>query len=120
MYLELPAVDGTPASRIEALKAAKPLLASSTIISNTAASATELIRVATYIETGHDYADTHPAGKRRPIIKNTTVHVHAAGEPSEEDVEHFLHHVENGDFADFLEDAMKQAQRDTPPDTDGN
>lgn len=120
MYVELPAVAGTPASRIEALKAAKPLVAGTTnLFTTTGAKASDLVRLATYIETGHDYADTHPVGKRRPVVHNTTVHVHAADGVDPSDVEHFLAHVANGDFAEFLADeAVKDRAEDGHPESD--
>lgn len=142
MYVELPAVTATPAERLQALKDAKELMTGTPEIStggifggNTTKprdffDADEAIRVAEYITTGHDYKDTHPVGKRRPVIKqvaNVTV-VAPPGIP-EEEIEHFLHHVENGDFADFLKDAMnahtetaegdgEKADEDTSPEAD--
>lgn len=123
MYTELPLIStSTPVERIAALQTAKDLLTStpgktSPAIFGGGSTETvhapetfEMIRLAEYITTGHDYRDTHPEGKRRPIIKNITkVTVMApahAPEPTREDVEHFLHHVENGDFADFIEEAI--------------
>lgn len=111
MYLEIPAVDGTPESRIKALQTAKPLLTSGGPFSATGAPSLDLIRVATYIETGHDYLDTHPQGKRRPVIKEVTnVTVVAPPTVDQEDIEHLIHHVENGDFADFLKDVVAEAE----------
>ena len=134
MYVELPAVTATPAERLEALKNAKALLAASPKVTsgtffaggstapNDFGDPDEMIRLAEYITTGHDYKDTHPKGKRRPIIKNITkVTVMApaeAGEPSREDIEHFLHHVENGDFTEFVESAINEL-RNSVKDRDG-
>lgn len=122
MYIEIPNVPGTPESRLAALKESRQLLKGEAKVSGPAifgggvtepgdvASSTELINLATYIETGHSYFDTHPTGKRRPIIKQVTnVTVVAPPSVDTEDLEHFLHHVENGDFTDFLKDVMKAA-----------
>lgn len=131
MYLEIPAVEGTPASRIEALRESRDLLKEEPATSKASmfggeshnpgsvAGPTALIRLATYIETGHDYKDTHPEGKRRPIIRNTTnVTVMAPSGADAEDIEHFLHHVEKGDFAEFIKDMV--AQQDSDQETEGD
>lgn len=77
---------------------------------------TEMIRIAEYISTGHDYRDTHPKGKRRPLITNVTVMAPPAMDT--EDLEHFLHHVENGDFSDFVKDMMAARPAPDSPDED--
>lgn len=116
MYVELPMIEtSTPDQRLEALRNAKELLAGSPVVksggpfsgSNTEpqdlVSPTEMIRMAEYITTGHDYRDTHPEGKRRPVIKQVTnVTVMAPQGVDTEDLEHFLQHVENGDFTEFI------------------
>lgn len=76
MYIELPAVPGTPESRTAALRISHELLRDQTKKggaifqgsdeSVSAPAAGAMIRLATYIETGHDYKDLHPSGKRRP------------------------------------------------------
>ena len=129
LYTEIPNVPGTPQSRIAALKESRELLkeepsttkasmfGGETLNPGSVGSATELIRLATYIETGHDYKDTHPQGKRRPIIKQTTnvTVVDPSGMvPGDEDLAHFLHHVENGDFTEFLKDAMNGVREPEP------
>ncbi|ALY10588.1 hypothetical protein FDH86_gp053 [Arthrobacter phage Tank] len=76
MYNELPTItDSTPAQRLQALKDARDLVAGEAPKSGLVAafgsdapkgagatSAEALIRLAEYITTGHDYADTHPTG----------------------------------------------------------
>jgi hypothetical protein len=121
MYTELPNVDGTPATRIAALKSARELLKEEPRTSNGAifgggsiepgavAGVTGLIRLSTYIETGHDYRDTHPEGKRRPIIKHTNVTLVAPPAVDAEDLEHLMSHISDGSFAEFMEEALKQA-----------
>lgn len=59
-YPNLPKPPSTMSERIEALQEAKPLLSSQSFISSTGAQVLDLIRVAEYITTGHDYLDTHP------------------------------------------------------------
>lgn len=94
MFEQLPTIKtSTPAERLQALKDSRELLLSepgeskSTIFGGGSTEARyapetfEMIRLAEYITTGHDYRDTHPEGKRRPIIQN--VHVHALGVPEE-------------------------------------
>ena len=122
MYIEIPAVEGTPESRIAALKESRELLkgepkvtaagmfASAGTIGGDVAGPGDLIRLATYIETGHDYRDTHPEGKRRPIIKNTHVTV-MAPQGMSPDVEHLLSHLGDGSFAEFLEDLIKEQSK---------
>lgn len=125
MYTEIPNVPGTPETRIAALKESRELLkqepkvaapaifggGTTTTEPGPVAGSTELINLATYIETGHSYFDTHPVGKRRPIIKNTTVTVVAPnGAPSQEDIDHLLSHIENGDFEDVMESLIKEAK----------
>ena len=61
MTTALPEVKSTMEERIKALQVAKPLLTSTTFMSATGAGVIELIRVAEYITTGHDYFDTHAA-----------------------------------------------------------
>lgn len=130
MYVELPAVPGTAESRVAALKESRQLLKGEPKTTNpaifgggstepgTVAGPAELIRLATYIETGHDYIDLHPVGKRRPIVKNIHVTVMAPPSISPEEMEHFMHHVKNGDVADFFEDLLKQAADQPESDDD--
>jgi hypothetical protein len=120
MYIEMPNVPGTAESRIAALKESRQLLKGEAKVSGPAifgggatepgpvAGSTELIDLATYIETGHAYVDLHPVGKRRPIIRNTHVTVIAPPSVDTGDLEHFLHHVENGDFTEFLQDTIQK------------
>jgi hypothetical protein len=119
MYVEIPNVPGTPESRITALKESRELLkgepktVTGAIFSGSAtepgatAGSTELINLATYIETGHSYFDTHPTGKRRPKVVNVHATVVAPPGIDTADLEHFLHHVENGDFSEFVQDLIK-------------
>jgi hypothetical protein len=121
-YTELPNVPGTAESRISALKEARELLKGDPKVTSPAifgggatepgkvAGPYELISLATYIETGHDYSDLHPVGKARPKIVHQHVTVVAGGAPSKEDIEHLLHHVENGDFAEFMNDMIREAE----------
>ena len=121
MYTELPLIEtSTPAERLAALKDAKGLLsgtpktttgffAGSTEPTD-AVAPDEMIRLAEYITTGHDYRDTHPEGKRRPVIKkitNVTVMAPEGFTPSQEDIEHLLGHITDGSFAQFIEDQVK-------------
>ena len=122
MYVEIPAVEGTPESRIAALREARDLLkgepkvttagmfGSGGTIGGEVAGSSDLIRLATYIETGHDYNDTHPTGKRRPIIKNTHVTV-MAPQGATEGLEHLLGHINDGSFAEFMEDLIKEQSK---------
>lgn len=124
MYTELPLIEtSTPADRLQALKDAKELMSKENATGLMAAfgaptksdpgSAVPVIdgfiRLAEYITTGHDYRDTHPEGKRRPVIKNIHVTVVAPSGivPSQEDIEHLLSHVEDGSFQEFMEDLIK-------------
>ena len=119
MYVEIPAVPGTPESRIAALKEARELLKGDPKVTSPAifgggatepgkvAGPYELISLATYIETGHDYSDLHPVGKARPKIVNVHATVVAPPGIDTADLEHFLHHVENGDFSEFVQDLIK-------------
>ena len=131
MYVELPAVTVTPAERLQALKDAKQLMSghessgafgsmfSSKAAPGASADAIDgFIRLAEYITTGHDYRDTHPEGKRRPVIqKNTTVHVHAADTVDPADLEHLISHIEDGSFLEYLEDQVRTPRdEDTAPD----
>jgi hypothetical protein len=123
MYTELPLIEtSTPAERLAALKDAKELMSGAkpggfgALFADGPAgpgsSTTAIdgfIRLAEYITTGHDYKDTHPEGKRRPIIRNTHVTVMAPPSFGPDDLEHFMHHVKNGDVADFFEDLLKDA-----------
>lgn len=118
-YIELPELTGTPASRIVALRESKELMKGEPEVSTGSifggsstkpgakGEAMDLIRLSTYIETGHDYLDTHPSGKRRPKITNVTVVAPVGGNP--EQLEHFLEHVKDGSFLEFL-DRMKKAE----------
>jgi hypothetical protein len=60
-YPHLPKPPSTMGERIDALKEAKPLLSTQSFISSSGAAVSDLIRVAEYITTGHDYFDTHPS-----------------------------------------------------------
>lgn len=121
----LPEVTSTSAERLEALKEAKALLFAPTVESKTMFGSNasmsaiptpeNLFRVAEYITTGHDYADTHPKGKRRPIIQN--VHVNAVGMPQEV--------AEKLISDDFLDDLLREgmghehSHDDAKPEADG-
>lgn len=132
MYVELPAVTATPADRLQALRDARALLTTTpgetkpaffgggSVETVYAPDTAELLRLAEYITTGHDYRDTHPAGKRRPIINTTNVTVVAPPAVDNEDLEHFLHHVENGDFTEFLKEAMAQPVKDEDAESAGH
>ena len=129
-YIEIPNVEGTPESRIAALRESRDLLKGEAKTTGPAifgggsqepgqvANSTELINLATYIETGHSYFDTHPTGKRRPIQKNIHVTVVAPPSVTPDDMEHFLHHVRNGDVAEFVEDFLKDVAKDQPEQGD--
>jgi hypothetical protein len=124
-YIEIPAVPGTAESRLSALKESRQLLKGEPKTTSPAifgggatepgavAGSTELINLATYIETGHAYADLHPTGKRRPKVVNVHATVVAPPGIDTADLEHFLHHVENGDFSEFVQDLIKD--RPKPP-----
>lgn len=134
MTSHLPAVTSTPAERLDALKEAKVLLFvpaafsggpfSATKVEGQMPSPDDLFRVAEYITTGHDYKDTHPTGKRRPVFKkvmNVTVMAGAGeGGPSPEDLEHLLSHMADGSFAQFMEDQLAEAAKSAgdQPETD--
>lgn len=122
MTSHLPEVTSTPAERLDALKEAKALLfvpsVESKNIFGTSASAAkapatpDLFRVAEYITTGHDYLDTHPTGKRRPLIQN--VSVTAVGMP-EDVAKQFL----GDDFLNELKDHLpKRRKAESDPDDD--
>lgn len=91
MTSHLPEVTSTPEERLDALREAKALLfvpaafssggLSTAKADGKAPAVEELLRVAEYITTGHDYLDTHPKGKRRPLIQE--INVHAVGMPEE-------------------------------------
>jgi hypothetical protein len=126
MYTELPLIEtSTPVERIAALRTAKELLTATpgeskpaifgggSVETVYAPDTEEMLRLAEYITTGHDYRDTHPEGKRRPVIKkitNVTVVAPEGVAPSQEDIEHLLGHITDGSFAQFIEDAMRQEQ----------
>lgn len=135
MYVEIPNVPGTAESRLAALKESRELLkgepatkpvmfAGNSTEPGEVAGSTELINLATYIETGHSYFDTHPTGKRRPKIVNVHATVVAPPGIDTADLEHFLHHVENGDFSEFVQDLIKDRpkpeQADDEQSADGN
>lgn len=125
-YTELPLITtSTPTERLQALKDARELLTSKPGETNGsifggggkeavyAPAPDELLRLAEYITTGHDYKDTHPVGKRRPINKHMHVTVMAAsGLPTPEDVEHLVEHIKDGSFEEFLRDAQNQFEDD--------
>lgn len=108
-------VTSTSAERLAALKEAKALLfvpgaevtgfLSKSSTMPIAPQPTELFRVAEYITTGHDYLDTHPTGKRRPIIQN--VSVTAVGMP-EEVARQFI----SDEFLDELKDHVRKDKHD--------
>ena len=115
MISHLPEVTSTSNERLAALKEAKALLfvptsENKSVFGGTVTSAApvtdELLRVAEYITTGHDYLDTHPKGKRRPIIQN--VNVSAVGMPAEV-AEKLI-----GD--DFLDDLMGHVNTEHKPE----
>jgi hypothetical protein len=134
MYTELPTIEtSTPADRLRALQDAKKLMSGAepggfaamfTASASTPGPGREaidgFIRLAEYITTGHDYKDTHPEGKRRPLIKNTHVTVMAPGMPDQEDIEHLLGHIKDGSFEEFMEDMMKQAHEGAGEPTEGD
>lgn len=65
-----PKVPSTMEDRIRCAVAAKPLLAGTTPITSSAVGVSELIRLAEYLATGHDYFDTHPSkGESKPSKK---------------------------------------------------
>jgi hypothetical protein len=125
LYVELPLIKtSTPEARLQALKDSRELLTSTpgetkgaifgggSVETVYAPDTAEMIRMAEYITTGHDYRDTHPEGKRRPVIKQVTnVTVMAPQGVDTDELEHFLQHVENGDFTDFLREMKDQQDR---------
>lgn len=101
MFTELPLIEtSTPAERLQALRDAQQILAGQPEVTTggifgggstkprNVVDTNEIVRLAEYITTGHDYRDTHPEGKRRPIIHNHhTVNVHpVALEVDDEDI----------------------------------
>lgn len=122
MTSHLPEVTSTPEERLAALREAKALLfvpaqlssgpLNSSKADGKAPTADELFRVAEYITTGHDYLDTHPTGKRRPLIQN--VSVTAVGMP-EDVAKQFL----GDDFLNELKDHLpKRRKAASDPDDD--
>ena len=121
-YAYLPIVEtSTPDQRLQALKDAKDLMSSNgnkggimTAFvgeNKTAPGAsheviTGMIRLGEYITTGHDYSDTHPFGKARPIVNTHNITVMVPPMTDRDDMEHFLSHVEDGSFMDFLKEQM--------------
>lgn len=126
-YAHLPVVETShPHERLQALKDAKELMSgngsnggiiaafagNTKAAPGTSAEAIDgFIRLAEYITTGHDYADTHPKGKRRPIINRTDITV-VAPPLGGADMEHLLHHLQDGSFAEFMEKEMKSGTMD--------
>lgn len=55
----LPEINSTMDERTMALETARPLLSNTTPFTSSAAGVLELIRLAEYITTGHDYLDSH-------------------------------------------------------------
>lgn len=121
MTSHLPEVTSTPEERLAALRESKALLfvpaafssggISTAKVEGKAPSVDELLRVAEYITTGHDYLDTHPKGKRRPLIQN--VNVHAVGMP-EEVAKKLI-------SDDFLDDLLNRVNgQDEPESADKN
>lgn len=132
-YTELPLIStSTPAERVQALRDARELLTAQpgettgTIFGGGGKEAVyapapdELLRLAEYITTGHDYADTHPVGKRRPIEKHMHVTVVAAGLPTPDDIEHLVSHIKDGSFEEFLKDAQEQFEKDNDKPAEGD
>lgn len=133
-YTELPTITtSTPAERLQALQDAKDLMSSSGTqgglteaffgrTKSAPGTSTEVIdgflRLAEYITTGHDYKDTHPEGKRRPIQKHMHVTVMAAGAPSQDDIEHLLSHLKDESFIDFINKQMDDTEQDGPTEDD--
>lgn len=124
MYVELPAIEtSTPDERLEALKEAKTLMSGNEATggfgamlgskSAPGASADAIdgfIRLAEYITTGHDYRDTHPEGKRRPIIHEQHIHVHPVAldledEDMPEDLREMFAHIMDHHTEDEPKDA---------------
>jgi hypothetical protein len=122
MYTELPTITTSTASeRLQALRDAKDLMSGTeaggvgaalfgptkTTPGASAPAIDGFIRLAEYITTGHDYRDTHPEGKRRPKITNVTVVAPVSATAGQ--LEHFLEHVKDGSFVEFLE-RMKKSE----------
>lgn len=130
-YIELPNVEGTAESRIAALRESRDLLkgeprvttpaifGSGGTVGGEVADSAELINLATYIETGHAYADLHPTGKRRPLVRNIHVTLVAPGAPDQEDIQHLIGHIKDGSFAEFVEDMLKR-EADQPDAADSD
>lgn len=128
MYVETPNVPGTTESRISALRESKELLKGEPEVTTGSifgggatkpgqqGEALDLIRLATYIETGHDYLDLHVEGKRRPIVRNMHVTV-MAPQDATEGLEHLLSHIGDGSFSAFMEDLMTEAEKAQKPET---
>lgn len=129
-YAHLPSIENTtPEQRLQALKDAKDLMSGSTtggVISAIAGSQKStpgtsieaisgFLRLAEYITTGHDYLDTHPEGKRRPIVNNTSITVVAPPSFDEDDLQHMVAHIKDGSFMEFMKDMMEE----DAPDADG-
>ena len=130
MSSHLPEVTSTSIERLHALKEAKALLFvpaaeskglfSQSTGGGSAPQTPDLFRVAEYITTGHDYLDTHPKGKRRPIIQNVTVH--AVGMPQgvaeqlldDKFLDHLLSHAAEGKPVDDEPEHQPQAEGDRP------
>lgn len=112
MTSHLPEVTSTSNERLAALKEAKALLFVPTAESNgmfgkssssSVPATMELMRLAEYITAGHDYLDTHPKGKRRPIVQN--VSVHAIGIP-----EGVAEQFTSDEFLDSLNEQMRKSK----------
>jgi hypothetical protein len=58
--MTLPEVKSSIEERTKALQTAKPLLSATSFASTSGAGVMDLMRLAEYITTGHDYLDTHP------------------------------------------------------------
>lgn len=128
-YAHLPNIDTTtPEQRLQALRDAKELMSGNgnnggviaAIAGNAkAAPGTSVeaisgfLRLAEYITTGHDYLDTHPTGKQRPIVNNTHVTVVAPPNLDEADVEHLVSHIKDGSFMEFMKDLMDDDGHDS-------
>ena len=123
MTSHLPDVTSTPEERLAALREAKALLFvpgaesknvfGSSVTVGGAPSPENLFRVAEYITTGHDYLDTHPKGKRRPIIQN--VSVTAVGMP-EEVAKQFI----SDEFLDSLKHHTHKDEPEHEPQAEGD
>lgn len=121
-YAHLPIIEtSTPTERLQALKDAKELMSgggpggimaaiggTKTTPGTSIEAISGFLRLAEYITTGHDYLDTHPTGKRRPIINQHNITVVAPPIVDADDMEHLMSHLEDGSFVEFMEDMMKQ------------